>query len=327
MKLIQFLSKDNKRAVGIVKGGKIFALHTVQTVYDLFFYAEEKAWSIEKAAEQLDSGNEENYDVIIDQKRLLVPLDHPDPYHCWVTGTGLTHIGGAASRNAMHEKTGKETEDDLTDSMKMFRFGLENGKFINHKPASQPEWFYKGNGLIVTNPGGELVSPEYAMDGGEEPEIAGLYIINKQGVQKRIGFALANEFSDHKMEQINYLYLAHSKLRTCSYGPEILLGNLPDHIEGQSKVIRNNHTVWQKNFLTGETNMTHNIANLEHHHFKYDLFRQPGDVHVHFLGTAVLSYSDGFETKNGDIFEISADCFELPLRNQLTTQKKTATLR
>jgi hypothetical protein len=317
MRLIQFLNAENKRFVGIVEHGKINTLHSVQTVYDLFFYAEQKLCSIENAAKQLASGMMEDYASIADQNRLLVPLDHPDPYHCWITGTGLTHTGGAASRNAMHEKTGMEAETDLTDSMKMFRFGLANGKFTGEKPASQPEWFYKGNGLTMVNPGGELISPEYAMDGGEEPEIAGLYIINKKGIPKRIGFALANEFSDHKMEQINYLYLAHSKLRSCSFGPEILLGELPEQIEGESKIIRNNQTVWQKKFLTGELNMTHNIANLEHHHFKYELFRQPGDVHVHFFGTAVLSYTDGFETKNGDLFEIAADCFDMPLRNHL----------
>ena len=38
---------------------------------------------------------------------------------------------------------------------------------------------------------------------------------------------LSNEFSDHVMERQNYLYLAHSKLRSCSFGPELLVGDLP----------------------------------------------------------------------------------------------------
>ena len=63
--------------------------------------------------------------------------------------------------------------------------------------------------------------------------------------------------------------------------------------------------------------MSHNIANLEYHHFKYDLFRQPGDVHVHFFGTSVLSFSDQIETQEGDVFEIEADAFGKPLRNNL----------
>ena len=63
--------------------------------------------------------------------------------------------------------------------------------------------------------------------------------------------------------------------------------------------------------------MSHSIANLEHHHFKYALFRRPGDIHVHFFGTATLSFSDGFETREDDVFEIAAAPFTLPLRNPL----------
>ena len=64
--------------------------------------------------------------------------------------------------------------------------------------------------------------------------------------------------------------------------------------------------------------MSHSIANLEHHHFKYDLCRRPGDVHVHFFGTATLSFAEGVSAQEGDVFEISAEPFQLPLRNRLT---------
>jgi len=65
--------------------------------------------------------------------------------------------------------------------------------------------------------------------------------------------------------------------------------------------------------------MSHTIANLEAHHFKYAGFRRPGDVHVHFFGTATLSFSAGVRTQPGDQFEIEADAFRLPLRNELYT--------
>ena len=65
--------------------------------------------------------------------------------------------------------------------------------------------------------------------------------------------------------------------------------------------------------------MSHSIANLEHHHFKYELFRRPGDLHVHFFGTATLSVSHGVTTQNGDRFEIEARPFRLPLVNTLAT--------
>jgi hypothetical protein len=70
--------------------------------------------------------------------------------------------------------------------------------------------------------------------------------------------------------------------------------------------------------------MSHYIRNLEHHHFKYDLFRRPGDVHVHFFGTATLSFSDGVTAQDGDVFEIEAAPFGLPLRNPLKTALSAA---
>lgn len=91
----------------------------------------------------------------------------------------------------------------------------------------QPEWFYKGNGTTAVAPGEPLVSPSFAEDGGEEPEMAGIYVISDKGVPFRLGFAVANEFSDHKTERVNYLWLAHSKLRQASFGPKSASARLP----------------------------------------------------------------------------------------------------
>jgi hypothetical protein len=71
--------------------------------------------------------------------------------------------------------------------------------------------------------------------------------------------------------------------------------------------------------------MSHSVANLEHHHFKYGLFRRPGDLHVHFFGTATLSFSDGVRTQPGDVFEIEAAPFTLPVRNPIAVEE-TATV-
>lgn len=321
MRLIQFLDSENKPRTGIVSGAKIQLLSSVNSVYDLFHDAARQGVSLEERAVQLAGNQWEDYAKLIKENRLLLPLSHPDPYHTWVTGTGLTHLGSAASRNAMHEKMSKSNVSELTDSMKIFKMGLENGKMQPGVPASQPEWFYKGNGLMTVPPGHDIPSPAFALDGSEEPEMVGLYIVDARGNPQRIGFAIGNEFSDHKMERINYLYLAHSKLRPCSYGPEILLGTPPDSIIGTTRIVRDNAVLWEKEFLTGEANMSHNLANLEHHHFKYAMFRQPGDVHVHFFGTSVLSFADGIETRDGDIFEIKAGGFGEALRNRLSVQK------
>jgi hypothetical protein len=231
-----------------------------------------------------------------------------------MSGTGLTHLGSAEARDRMHRMTAAEEQ---TDSMRIFLEGVEGGKPAPGEIGCQPEWFYKGDGSQIAGPGDPLVMPHFAKDGGEEPELAAIFVIGPDGVPNRLGFCLANEFSDHVTERDNYLWLAHSKLRQASLGPELLVGPAPDHIEGVSRIWRDGSIVWEKPFLSGEANMSHSIANLEWHQFKYAQFRRPGDVHVHFLGTATLSFSDGFTTEPGDEFEIEASPFSLPLRNRL----------
>jgi len=201
----------------------------------------------------------------------------------------------------------------------MFRMGLEGGKPGDGQAGVQPEWFYKGDGTCVVAPESPLLSPDFAADAGEEPELAGIYIIAADGSACRLGFTLANEFSDHVTERTNYLYLAHSKLRCAALGPELLVGELPADIRGTSRITRDGRVIWEKPFLTGEANMSHHIRNLEHHHFKYGLFRRPGDLHIHFFGTATLSFADGIKARDGDVFEIEAPPFLLPLRNPLKT--------
>ncbi len=266
-----------------------------------------------------------DYQALVDDKRLLPPLTHPDPAHCLVTGTGLTHLGSADTRSAMHAKA-QVSEEELTDSMRMFKMGVEGGKPAAGEQGAQPEWFYKGDGDCIVAPEAEIPVPAFAEDAGEEPELAGLYVIGDDGHPWRVGYALGNEFSDHVTERFNYLWLAHSKLRACSFGPELLVGELPAHLEGTSRIVREGETLWEKPFLTGEANMAHSLANLERHHFKYSGFRRPGDVHVHFFGTATLSFADGIETRDGDRFEIRINEFGRPLRNPLCWEAATPTL-
>jgi hypothetical protein len=235
-----------------------------------------------------------------------------------VSGTGLDHLGSALARDAMHAASDRET-----DSMKMFKLGLQGGKPKGGEVGSQPEWFYKGDGSCVVSPEQALELPSFALNGGEEAEIAGLYVISETGEVYRVGFALGNEYSDHVLEKENYLYLAHSKLRQCCFGPELLVGELPDKVDGKVKVLRDGLAIWESDFATGEANMTHSIANIEQHHFKYAGFRRPGDVHCHFFGASKLSFSAGIIAMPGDIFEISSAQFGRPLRNPLKIAKNT----
>ncbi|MBY3152380.1 AraD1 family protein [Rhizobium laguerreae] len=299
------------------QGGAARLVKNAVSVYALAMEAAGGGKSLASVIEAHGYGDAVDLEKAYAEGRFLPPITHPDAAHLHLTGTGLTHLGSAATRDSMHKKTTEAAEETLTDSMKMFKMGLENGKPKAGEKGVQPEWFYKGNGHGAAAPGAPLISPSFALDGGEEPEMAGIYVIAKDGSPFRIGFALSNEFSDHVTERINYLYLAHSKLRPASFGPEIRIGAAPEDIRGTSRIKRGDKVIFEKPFLSGEANMSHTFANLEYHHFKYGLFRAPGDVHVHMFGTATLSFADGVKTEEGDIFEIEVAEFGLALRNPL----------
>jgi hypothetical protein len=317
LRLVQFLDEDGNRRVAKVdaSGSQLQVLADTVRIYDLALEAGRTGATLEAIVTSRLGDEWVDYDSLIATRRLLPPLDHPDPAHCLVTGTGLTHLGSAQARDAMHTKA--DADAPLTDSMRLFQWGLEGGKPPEGQISVQPEWFYKGNGFNVVPPEHPLISPPFALDGGEEAELVGLYVIAESGEILRVGFALGNEFSDHVMETKNYLYLAHSKLRTCSFGPEILIGSPPLQISGRVRIERKANTLWEAPFMTGEEGMSYTISNLEHHHFKYELFRKPGDVHCHFFGTSTLSHKAGVITQPGDRFEISASGFGRPLRNTL----------
>jgi len=314
MFISQIIHAGGSRAVVLREGSEAALINGAHSTYELAQEAISKGTSLRAVIMAHGLGAAVDLLALSAAGQIDLPIRHPDPAHMHLTGTGLTHLGSAAARDAMHSKL---QSADLSDSMKMFQMGLQDGKPTAGKIGVQPEWFYKGNGHNAVAPMAPLNAPGFALDGGEEPEIAGIYLIDAAGAPCRLGWAVANEFSDHVTERINYLYLAHSKLRPASFGPEILIGDLPDDIRGASRIWRGGAVVWEKPFLSGAANMSHSFANLEHHHFKYDVFRQPGDVHVHMFGTATLSFADNFATQTGDVFEIDAAQLGLPLHNPL----------
>ena len=318
-RLLQHRAEDGTRSVIAADAQSARTVNGVASTRELALRAIDSGVSLAEMVSRLGLGGEVDPVAELAAGRIIAPIDHEDPAHLLMTGTGLTHLGSADARDQMHKMSASEKQ---TDSMRIFLEGVERGKPADGETGCQPEWFYKGDGSQLVPPGQPLAMPSFAQDGGEEPELAGIYLIGRDGAPYRIGLALANEFSDHVTERHNYLWLAHSKLRQASLGPELLVGSTPDHIEGMSRIRRNGAILWEKPFLSGEANMCHSLANLEWHQFKYRQFRRPGDIHVHFFGTATLSFSDGFQTEPGDEFEIQASPFTLPLRNQLVRSEE-----
>jgi hypothetical protein len=214
----------------------------------------------------------------------------------------------------------------MTDSMRMFRTGLDGGKPPPGTIGAAPEWFYKGTGSSLRAHGEPLVVPPYAEDGGEEAELAGVYLVDASGRPRRIGMAAGNEFSDHAYERRNYLHLAASKLRTCALGPELVLNPGFDSVAGKVWIDRRGARVWEKAIATGEAGMCHSLENIEHHHFKFEGHRRPGDVHVHFFGAHSLSCGDGVVLQDGDEMVVRFEGFGRALRNPVRIDRSPAPL-
>jgi hypothetical protein len=324
IRLVQIKAKNGVRRVAVVEEPRLRVLAKYESTYDLAMDAAAANSSLSDLIERTGFEQELDYTPVYDGSsswNLLPPFEHPsEPARCLVTGTGLTHKASAENRQAMHAAAAAAKglkEVPLTDSMRMYRWGLEGGKPKEGEIGVSPEWFYKGCGTILRAHGEAMEVPAFASDGGEEPEVAGVYIIAARGEVRRVGLVLANEFSDHEFEEKNYLYLAHSKLRTCSIGPELVVGAEFQDARGKVRIIRGTSVFWQQQFVTGEKNMSHTVANLEHHHFKYPAHRRPGDAHVYFFGADAFSFGEGVRLQDGDVMEIELEGFGRPLRNPL----------
>ena len=207
----------------------------------------------------------------------------------------------------------------------MFRWGVDGGRPTRGQIGISPEWFYKGNGTILRGHAEPLVIPAFGEDGGEEAEIAGVYIVGDDGRPWRVGMCNGNEFSDHKYEKRNYLNLASSKIRTCSVGPELVVDAAFESVPGTVAIERGGKTIWSKEIVTGEADMCHSLQNVEHHHFKFESHRRPGDVHVHYFGACSLSFGD-VELADADVMAVRFEGFGRPLRNSLHVDRSPNTL-
>jgi hypothetical protein len=323
-RLVQ-IKKGPVRRVALVEEPHLRVLDGCNSVYELALSALKAGSKLSDLAKKRLTTERLEYDPVYTSRsewQMLPPIDHPDePSRCMISGTGLTHLGSARDRQSMHAVVSSE----MTDSMKMFHWGKQGGRPAPGQIGIPPEWFYKGTGTTLRAHGQPLDIPCYAEDGGEEAEIAGIYVIGPDGAPHRIGMAGGNEFSDHGFEKKNYLNLAGSKLRTCALGPELVVDPEFSSVATEVKIDRNGSVLWSGRFRTGEAEMCHSLRNLEHHHFKFEAHRRPGDVHVHFLGTDCLSFGEGIRLEDGDVMQVSFEGFGRALRNPVHVAKSAST--
>ena len=325
------IGNGTSRRVALVEEPYLRCLDEVGSVYELAQRCLQSGVKLSAQVHALARGETLDYDAIysgVSDWRILPAIDHPaEAARCLVSGTGLTHLASAKNRDAMHASSLKQAASRVeqaaasteapTDSMRMYQLGVEGGRPAAGEIGAAPEWFYKGSGMALRAHGEPLDIPSHAEDGGEEPEIAGVYVIDSNGAPRRIGMAQGNEFSDHRFEKRNYLNLAASKLMTCAIGPELVVDPEFGSVAGEVSIERGGAAIWRKRIRSGDAAMSHSLANLEHHHFKHAGHRRPGDVHVHFFGADAFSFGEGVTLQDGDVMQVQFDGFGRALRNPL----------
>jgi hypothetical protein len=312
-RLVQIEHPEEGRRVALVDGEQLHLLATHRSIYGFATSAIQTGLPLERLIASDASGPTLAYDETYSLRsewRFLPAFDHPfEPSRCLVSGTGLSHLSSGATRATTQEDT------KITDGMRLYQAGVENGRPAPGTVGAVPEWFSKGSGTILRGHGDALLVPNYALGGGEEAEIVAVYLVDPAGVPRRIGFAPGNEFSDHRTRKLNSLYHSGAKHRACSIGPELTIGVAFHSIRGTVSIDRSGERVWSREIATGEEHMCHSLANLEHHHFKYVDHRRPGDAHVHFLGATAFSFAAGFAIEDGDEVAIEFEGFGRALRN------------
>lgn len=307
IRVVQLQHPERGRKVARVEEPKLHLLQGPSSLYGYGWEALTQKRSLVSLISSAPVDEDLDYDAVYEgtsEWKLLPAFDHPvDPARCFVSGTGLTHDNSARSRHQMHASAGA-ISTKATDSSIMFQWGKEGGKPARGKVGVRPEWYYKGDGSSLRASGEAIQTQDFSLRCGEEAEIVGLYLIGTDGKPYRIGFAAGNEFSEHELEEKNYLYLAQSKLQQASIGPEALIGELPETLEGKVCIYRGGEEQWEAAIASGEKNMTHTIENLEYHHFKHLRNRRPHDAHLHFLGADAFSFGSGIRLCDGDVMRI-----------------------
>jgi hypothetical protein len=136
MRLAQIIDETGKRAVVVTARGESRLVKGARTTLDLARRAIDEGATLRKLIADRGLGKPVDLARALKERRVLPPIDHKDPAHVFVTGTGLTHLGSAEGRDKMHRDLAEPSK--VTDSMRMFKIGLEGGKPGRGEEGSQP---------------------------------------------------------------------------------------------------------------------------------------------------------------------------------------------
>ena len=107
IRLVQIFHPDAGRRVAIVEEPALVLIRDYYSIYEMAMVAIESQVKLEELIKKQRSTEQLEYDAVYEGTspwQFLPAFDHPeDPFHCLVSGTGLTHKASAANRQNMHK--------------------------------------------------------------------------------------------------------------------------------------------------------------------------------------------------------------------------------
>jgi hypothetical protein len=293
-RLVQLDHPGFGRRVALVDGDDLHLLGTYRSIYSFAIAAIETGWKLRDLLSTDLTGIALDYAAVhaLDTEwRFLPSFDHPsEPARCMVSGCGRTY--DAPTRSG--------------------------------EPDPGPSWFYKGTAATLRGHGEPLVIPSFAAAGGEEAELVVAYVVDSEGIPRRVGVTAGNEFADPALPARDPAAGPQAKLRTCSVGPELVLDAAIADVRGTVSIERSGASLWSREIRMGEDYMRYSLADIERNHFRYDAHRRPGDAHLHYLGAAAASYLDGVRLEDGDQVSVEFEGLGRPLRNPIVREHAQA---
>src|SRR5215469_1742225 len=120
------LTNGVSRRVAVVEGQLLRCVLEVESVYELVQRCLDEGGKLSEIALALAGGEKLDYDEVYSGSspwRLAAPIDVSGaPSRLTISGTGLTHLGSAKDRQAMHLATIAQSAEKMTDSMRMFQW-------------------------------------------------------------------------------------------------------------------------------------------------------------------------------------------------------------
>jgi len=192
-----------------------------------------------------------------------------------------------------------------------YTFNYINGVLAPERDA--PDWYYKGHGASLSSATTTLVRPYYGSGMTIEGEHVAVYLVDRAGRPRYIGYSLANDASDATLRHEKPSLAALSKLYSTPIARELVIHPLPASREITANIIRDGNVIWERAGLLGTDHMRFPLADLERLLFQHSHLLIPGMVFYVLLGAAISSSKDWIELTHGDriVMKTSEDSLEV----------------